>query len=103
LSEHFFGGLASDPDIHLGDVHLQAQLGQAVHVLEDVVWLGRPIYGDVHLEAHAVDGHTALQKAAHQGIDRVRLFIERLAAVIAVEEQRIGIGLVLNSCASASA
>src|SRR5690606_16905344 len=83
-----FGHLpATTVDVHFGDQHFQAQIGEALQVCRDVRTAGLVVWGsDVHLKPDAVDRYSAFDHAFDHFVNEVRLFVERVDAVVVVIE-----------------
>ena len=55
--------------------------------------LGGLVGRDVHLKADAVNRHALRAQPLHEIVDAIRLLVQPLAAIVVVEEQRLGICL----------
>src|SRR5271166_2457783 len=84
-------GIDWQGDVHLGDVHLHSESGEALDIGRDGRDIGVQVR-NVHLESHAIDGNATLPEIANHGVDRVRLGIHgfRLGVVVKQESLRIG-------------
>ncbi len=77
--------------IHFGNLHLHSQGGEAADVCRNGIDIRMEV-ADVHLEAHAMDGHAAVPEISHHSVDFVRLRVHRLGFGVVVEKKCVRIG-----------
>ena len=60
-------------NIHLGDLHLQSEGSEAVHIGKYIVRCWVCSETEMHLQTNARDGHTTFEQTLHKSINRIRL------------------------------
>src|SRR6266480_4510763 len=82
--------------IHLCNLYFKAQCSQSSHVHKNLLGQRIPINAYVHLQTYTVDWHTTFNHAYHQIVNRVRLLIQSLTAIIIVKQTRRPIRFMLS-------
>src|SRR5262252_214837 len=74
-----------DPDVQLGDVRCETEIGEALHVLGETREIDSA-ERNMELKSHAVDRYASIEHARYHVVDRGGLCVDALVAVVVVNQ-----------------